>query len=134
MHTPGVGIGPYSFVPVIKGPLLVIFAKHLQFRIRKRSSERCGKSPPNPERLVHLHTGVVLPSVLLIEEFLIDPYRKPYEPTCIHGIRKVPSEERLSLEQSSASRRGCSKLSSHGVNPGGMRNCPAKSAGSVVVS
>lgn len=46
----------------------------------------------------------------------------------------VPSEERLSLEQSSASRRGCSELSSHGVNPGGMRNWPAKSGGSVVVS
>ena len=76
----------------------------------------------------------MLPSVLLIQDCLIDRYRKPYEPTGIHGIRKVPSEERLSLEQSSASRRGCSKLSSRGVNPGGMRNCPAKSGRSAVVS
>lgn len=127
MHTLGVGIGRYSFVPVIKGPLLVIFAKYLQFRIRKRSYRKVWKVPSRKSRRVGS-------SVLLIQDFPTDRSRKPYEPTGIHGIRKVPSEERLSLEQSSASRRGCSKLSSHGVNPGGMRNCPAKSGGSVVVS
>ena len=55
----GVGIGQYSFVPVIKGPLLVIFAKHLQFRIRNRSYRKGVEksSPPNPEGLVHFHSG-----------------------------------------------------------------------------